>query len=1209
MYNYVPLRSMHTRVSSSLAVLPRSRGCSASAFRLVVGMSCVLCAWAGTAVAESRAAQPRLLSDKKIIAVDGRSAASPIMDSSWTIELHAEEGGSSQVVVEDTLTFTDSLMRSSHSTAEGYQPAVYSLDRGAGGQLVWESAQHHPNGTAILWEGQLEGDRMRGTRSRQLDSGAFEVGRFVGTRVMLPSRPHDVPRVQTAAAERLPAAPSGTGQAKPSAEAKAGTARVQTGDQDAQAELMTAREQVKALSEALVSRTAERDAALADKAQVATRIAAHERELTDAQARLKRLEASLQTRTQDQRARQQLETDLARANAKLKDLEQAVSAATRSAQDVSTLRATLQTEQAARQKAEAALQALTQERDAARADRDKTDTEHARLEKIRVEAEQSWRQLDADAAQLRAQLKAREIERQQLADELMTRTKERDAAVEEKAKAAIHDAQQARELADARAKLKELESVVTEKTQAATRAQEQLAALKSARDADATDREAALTAQRAGQDARKNLEDDLAKVRAKLKELEPSASRATQLQHELADLKASIRTEQDARQKAEASLKTQQEAQRKQDAELKQARTHIEELEHTQQERLANDAARRDEAQKAKQQRDAELARAKEDVLSLKTKLDAYLKERDAAQATLRQDLAHAQDVLRDRDHILAQREQEVADLTLERNRALEKLRTASAARRGHEHEQELAQAQRTIQDLQAALQAQTDDATTQQRRLHDDLEEARKARDALSDQIVELHRQLTSLAKDRDETAQTQHTRTQAQLEQDLAVARAALEVKERVLLEQGRAMADSRIEINKHVSDLQARINHDKALFDLAHEQQQRLQAESGQLRAQLKARETERQQLAEELMTRTKERDTARADTAQAAARARELAQAQDRLKELGAALQSRTAERDAARADRDKTDTERARLEKTLAEAEHSRRQLEADTAQLRAQLQDQVGLTNDLTTLRQNMAQHERQLTALQTERDALTGTTTSQAAQMRQLQAALDDAQQQQAHLTEQVTQTQRDAKTRVDEAQQELARLQATVRERTDALAEQEGALSRLRQQLEEQNTARTDALAREFEAELTRVHGEVAQMEAAVRTQQDALANHRVALDELRTQLQQQQVAYAAAQAQAQDALRALAVTRQQLRAPQAVIQPPIVGAAPVPQPPAARVIQPQTTVKRSPDFEKQREAAMDEYVRRQRRALLMEMELRRLINAKGAAQPQAQ
>jgi|GEM_PF-4798164 len=1336
---------------SSRIVLRHGRRLAMSALGLLLGLGWGLLASTGVVAEQPQDAQSRTLSDEELNTVNTQLSTWPantITETAWAIELTPRERGSSQDFLDDTLIFADGLMRSRRSTTQGYQPAVYSLDMGTGGELVWESAQHHPDGTAILWQGELQGDHMTGTFSKQLENGSFQIATFVGTRAMLPGAPRYVSKLpgaagvsaaraavapvqpqtapreaDTAAAERLAATE------RQLADAKAGIARMESAYRDAQVELTKTREQLRA-------RTLERDATLDEKTRTATQAAARERELADAQAHLKQSEASLQTRTQEQRARQQLEGDLTQANAKLKELEQAASRLTE-------LQTTLKTEQESRRKVETALtdqqntqrqqaielqQARTQVQERETAIQERTAKDKTALENT----QQAQQRLEDELARIRAQLQTQTGHAQaptaanQQQDQELARARQQisnlqkslhvqtvDANTEQqRLKTSLAGAQQT--LASARADLTAKEQTLAQREHALAdsraQADKQMGELKNQLQRLADERNAAQGAQQhVGQSqtaqakAFAQLQDDHAKLQANFKTTEWHAqhleTEISKFRSQIKELQASLQPRSDERDAAQAARQKTQQAydalvneraqtqtaqQQQLEAKLAKAEaqmtvlktnleTRIKERETTQtsltttqadldravkQERdarqeleqhlakvreqlktaattLEGRTAERDTARADKTEmavRDAKLARelaeAREQAATLKTKLEAGLKERDAtlAQRTER-DRTATQEHGRARQQLETQlsqaREQlKTLEQTVSRNTHLQQelaslnatLRTEQDARHKSEaslktqqevqrtQEIELKQTRARAEELGHTQQDRTAKAGAQR----EEAQKAQQQRDAelakAKEEISSLKTQLAAYLKERD-AAQS----AQARLQKDLARTQESLRDRDHVLAQREQEVAQLRTERDQSVARLHTvETRHQPHEQELARAQQQiqELQttlrtrtADADAQRRRIEGSLKDAQQVRDALKTQimhvqqqlaflSAERDethSAQAQhthdqvqleqelaTARAALEVKEQALAQhertltdnraqavqqvsdlqmvvhtqqdahrDRQAELE---QTRVQLHQLYRSDQD----EFAKYKATIAAAKEDRQRLESLLGQLRTELQDQQRLTQELADARRSAAQTEQHIAVVQHERDDLKVASLRLEDQMRRLQ--------------ETSAQAQRDAKAHADEMEQALARLRAQLQD-------------------EQQRQANTAATTREDTLQdQRRLHGEIAQLETAVRTQQDALAQHRAALDALRAQFQQLQAAP----------------------------QPAVTQPAPAPQPPEKLTIQAHERLKRSPKFEKQREAAIDEYVRRQRRALLMEMELRRLINAQGVVTP---
>jgi len=153
-----------------------------------------LFAGSGFAVEDSAEIKKKLEAQKQEI----RDA---LNGSSWMLELKPEAGGKTR---EDTLDFGERTVESQWLTKTGYSNSNYSV-RFDGDLAVWETMQSKEGEGLAFWRGELHGETMYGTLSKQPQGGQAETFAFSATKIA--SAPPPAPIVAPAT-ESVPTAES-----------------------------------------------------------------------------------------------------------------------------------------------------------------------------------------------------------------------------------------------------------------------------------------------------------------------------------------------------------------------------------------------------------------------------------------------------------------------------------------------------------------------------------------------------------------------------------------------------------------------------------------------------------------------------------------------------------------------------------------------------------------------------------------------------------------------------------------------------------------------------------------------------------------------------------------------------------------------------------------------------------------------------------------
>lgn len=112
--------------------------------------------------------------------------------SRWMVEVRpmfAEEGEDA-TSAQDLIAFQDQMMTSQLLERDGFKPGRFTVTLTEGDAPVWEALQSSPDVGIAIWRGELHGDQMRGTVSKQPLEGASQDYLFAGRgMVSSPSEP------------------------------------------------------------------------------------------------------------------------------------------------------------------------------------------------------------------------------------------------------------------------------------------------------------------------------------------------------------------------------------------------------------------------------------------------------------------------------------------------------------------------------------------------------------------------------------------------------------------------------------------------------------------------------------------------------------------------------------------------------------------------------------------------------------------------------------------------------------------------------------------------------------------------------------------------------------------------------------------------------------------------------------------------------------
>ena len=100
--------------------------------------------------------------------------------SRWMLELRPLFSQEDQEPAQDLLTFEQQLVTSQLLTPDGFMPARFTVTMSEGAAPVWEALQSSPTAGVAIWRGELHGEEMRGTVSKQPIEGNSQDYLFVG---------------------------------------------------------------------------------------------------------------------------------------------------------------------------------------------------------------------------------------------------------------------------------------------------------------------------------------------------------------------------------------------------------------------------------------------------------------------------------------------------------------------------------------------------------------------------------------------------------------------------------------------------------------------------------------------------------------------------------------------------------------------------------------------------------------------------------------------------------------------------------------------------------------------------------------------------------------------------------------------------------------------------------------------------------------------
>ena len=100
--------------------------------------------------------------------------------SRWMVELHPLFGRDDDAPAQDLLTFDQQLVTSQLLAHDDFQPARFTVTMTEEAAPVWEAMQSSATAGIAIWRGELHGEEMRGTVSKQPLEGTSQDYQFVG---------------------------------------------------------------------------------------------------------------------------------------------------------------------------------------------------------------------------------------------------------------------------------------------------------------------------------------------------------------------------------------------------------------------------------------------------------------------------------------------------------------------------------------------------------------------------------------------------------------------------------------------------------------------------------------------------------------------------------------------------------------------------------------------------------------------------------------------------------------------------------------------------------------------------------------------------------------------------------------------------------------------------------------------------------------------
>ena len=115
--------------------------------------------------------------------------------SRWMVELRpmfAEEGQADEPA-QDLVVFQDQMVSSHLLEPDGFTPGRFTVSMNEGTAPVWEALQSSSTAGIAIWRGELHGEEMRGTVSKQPLEGNSQDYLFVGHQMHVPSPDSSTP--------------------------------------------------------------------------------------------------------------------------------------------------------------------------------------------------------------------------------------------------------------------------------------------------------------------------------------------------------------------------------------------------------------------------------------------------------------------------------------------------------------------------------------------------------------------------------------------------------------------------------------------------------------------------------------------------------------------------------------------------------------------------------------------------------------------------------------------------------------------------------------------------------------------------------------------------------------------------------------------------------------------------------------------------------
>ena len=110
--------------------------------------------------------------------------------------MFAAEEEQAQLPAQDLITLKDQMISSRLLEPDGFIPARFTVTMSEGSAPVWEAMQSSPVAGIAIWRGELHGEEMRGTISKQPLEGDSQDFLFVGHQMHVPppeTAPETVP--------------------------------------------------------------------------------------------------------------------------------------------------------------------------------------------------------------------------------------------------------------------------------------------------------------------------------------------------------------------------------------------------------------------------------------------------------------------------------------------------------------------------------------------------------------------------------------------------------------------------------------------------------------------------------------------------------------------------------------------------------------------------------------------------------------------------------------------------------------------------------------------------------------------------------------------------------------------------------------------------------------------------------------------------------